>query len=120
MEKQILPEMPQRQPKWARRSNTTRSIVTVTGTVLAVLSLLFLSLRQHEGNNASLGKHKNLSVVDKVQKCAIDNLHKDLSFLDSAKPITAEEFVDRRDRLARALAESNIDAFVLEPGYTFQ
>lgn len=60
------------------------------------------------------------SVVDKVQQCAINNLHKDLSFLDGANPITADEFVDRRDRLARGLVEANVDAFVLEPGYTFQ
>lgn len=85
-------------------------------TALAVLSLLFLYLH---GTLSSLG-HKKLSTVERVQQCAIDNLHKDLSFLDSAKPITADEFIDRRDRLAQALAASNIDAFVLEPGYTFQ
>ncbi|KAK1596511.1 metallopeptidase family M24 [Colletotrichum navitas] len=60
------------------------------------------------------------NVYDKAQECAIRNLHSDLSFLDSAVPINAEEFIARRDRLARALAASNVDAFVLEPGYTFQ
>lgn len=60
------------------------------------------------------------TTFDKVQKCAIDNLNSDLSFLDSAVPIAAEEFLERRDRLAQALAASNLDAFVLEPGYTFQ
>lgn len=60
------------------------------------------------------------SVVDRVQKCAIDNLQKDLYFLEPAKPITAEEFVSRHDRLAQALVASDMDAFVLEPGYTFQ
>ncbi|KAH9901779.1 metallopeptidase family M24 [Xylariomycetidae sp. FL2044] len=58
--------------------------------------------------------------LNAVQRCAIDNLHSDLSFLDAAEPITADEFLDRRDRLARALVESDVDAFVLEPGYTFQ
>lgn len=60
------------------------------------------------------------SIVDRVQQCAIDNLQKDLYFLEPAKPITADEFVSRRDRLAQALAASGMDAFVLEPGYTFQ
>ncbi|KAK1961714.1 metallopeptidase family M24 [Colletotrichum sublineola] len=60
------------------------------------------------------------NVYDKVRECAIRNLHSDLSFLDSAVPITVEEFLARRDRLARALAASKVDAFVLEPGYTFQ
>ncbi|KAI1089455.1 Prolidase/Aminopeptidase P-like protein [Rostrohypoxylon terebratum] len=55
-----------------------------------------------------------------VQKCAIDNLHADTSFLDGAIPISADEFLERRDRLARALVASGADAFVVEPGYTFQ
>jgi hypothetical protein len=56
----------------------------------------------------------------RVQKCSIDNFHRDLSFLDKAAPITAHEFLDRRDKLARALVKNGVDAFVLEPGYTFQ
>jgi hypothetical protein len=55
-----------------------------------------------------------------VQKCAIDNLRADLSFLDDAEPIEAWEFLERRDRLARALAKDGVDAFVVEPGFTFQ
>ncbi|KAK8009699.1 zinc knuckle-domain-containing protein [Apiospora arundinis] len=58
--------------------------------------------------------------VAKVQQCAIDNFKSDLSFLDPAVPIQADEFLERRDRLARALVASGADAFVLEPGYTFQ
>jgi Xaa-Pro aminopeptidase len=55
-----------------------------------------------------------------IQKCAIDNVHLDLSFLDNAPPIQPEEFIARRDRLAQALHHDGIDAFVLEPGYAFQ
>ncbi|PTB69156.1 Prolidase/Aminopeptidase P-like protein [Trichoderma citrinoviride] len=58
--------------------------------------------------------------VASVQQCSIDNLKADLSFLDGAKPIEAAEFLLRRDRLAQALAANKVDAFVLEPGYTFQ
>ncbi|EFX05237.1 proline dipeptidase [Grosmannia clavigera kw1407] len=61
-----------------------------------------------------------LSVAERAQQCSIDNLHKDLSFLDAAVPIGANEFIERRDRLAKALVASGVDAFVLEPGYTFQ
>ncbi|KAG9962247.1 Creatinase/aminopeptidase, partial [Aureobasidium melanogenum] len=57
---------------------------------------------------------------DRVQQCSIDKLHKDLYFLEDAHPIKAQEFLDRRDNLAKALHVSGVDAFVLEPGYTFQ
>lgn len=66
------------------------------------------------------GLWKSTSQFDRVQKCSIDNLHKDLYFLENAQPIRAEEFIARRDNLARALHASGVDAFVLEPGYTFQ
>ncbi|KAL7624851.1 hypothetical protein AAE478_004065 [Parahypoxylon ruwenzoriense] len=58
--------------------------------------------------------------IAQVKKCAIDNLHADLSFLGTAAPINASEFLHRRERLAQALAVSGVDAFILEPGYTFQ
>ncbi|KAI1402483.1 Prolidase/Aminopeptidase P-like protein [Hypoxylon fuscum] len=63
---------------------------------------------------------KSKSDIAQVQECAIKNLHTDLSFLDTASPIKATEFLERRNRLARALVASKVDAFVLEPGYTFQ
>ena len=68
----------------------------------------------------TLRRNHGASSVERVQQCAIDNLHSDLSFLDSAKPIEAEEFVERRDRLAKALDADGVDAFALEPGYAFQ
>ncbi|CAJ2510394.1 Uu.00g050970.m01.CDS01 [Anthostomella pinea] len=58
--------------------------------------------------------------VAKVQQCAINSFHSSLSFLDPAVPITSDEFLERRDRLAQTLVASDVDAFVLEPGYTFQ
>ncbi|KAL6890693.1 peptidase M24, structural domain-containing protein [Trichoderma evansii] len=68
----------------------------------------------------SLCGHSHRPNVAKVQKCSIDNFKSDLSFLDNAQPIQADEFLQRRDRLAQALARNKVDAFVLEPGYTFQ
>ncbi|CAN8102018.1 unnamed protein product [Discula destructiva] len=103
------------QPVVLRRSQTglsTRS-ATIAGAVLATFT--FTWLRYLHGIPSA-----PYSLLDEVQTCAIDNLHKDLSFLDPAVPITAQEFIDRRDRLAQALAASGVDGFVLEPGYTFQ
>lgn len=102
-----------------------RRIVTpLASTILAVL--LFLGYSSlglpppHPPPPSPQSKHQSL--VDTVQKCAIDKLHEDLSFLDGAAPIAADEFLARRDRLAQALVASTpaVDAFVLEPGYAFQ
>lgn len=92
-------------------------VVTLASAVLAMVWLACLSVSRTSFPFLQSTTH---SAFDKAQKCAVKELHKDLSFLDPAKPITAEEFVGRRDRLAQALAASEIDAFVLEPGYTFQ
>lgn len=92
--------------------------VLASGTV--VLATIWLTCLSTFRSPFELVQSKAESAFDKAQRCAIDNLHSDLSFLDRAKPITADEFVGRRDRLAQALAASGVDAFVLEPGYTFQ
>ncbi|KAF2811898.1 metallopeptidase family M24 [Mytilinidion resinicola] len=59
------------------------------------------------------------SVIERVQQCSVDTIHRDTSFLHDAQPITSHEFINRRNRLAKALAASGVDGFVLEPGYTF-
>jgi Xaa-Pro aminopeptidase len=64
--------------------------------------------------------HHHIPDVAKVQQCSITNFKSNLSFLDNAQPIQATEFLQRRDRLAQALVRNKVDAFVLEPGYTFQ
>lgn len=59
--------------------------------------------------------------VASFQRCSISRFLKTgLPFLNDAAPITAQEFVQRRDNLARALIADSVDAFVVEPGYTFQ
>lgn len=84
--------------------------------ILAILITAIVIL-----NNAPWYQPEDRSAeIDKVQQCSIDNLKSDLSFLDNAIPIEAGEFLKRRDSLARALADNGVDAFVLEPGYTFQ
>ncbi|KAF7189795.1 putative peptidase C18A7.01 [Pseudocercospora fuligena] len=60
--------------------------------------------------------------LKQFQKCSIQNLRKDtgLKFLETAKPLPVSEFVTRRDRLAEALHEDGLEAFMVEPGYTFE
>ncbi|TDZ14225.1 putative peptidase [Colletotrichum orbiculare MAFF 240422] len=82
-----------------------------------IVAVLLLAFTRFHSSLLSTSNHRS---VKQVQQCAIDNLHSDLSFLHDAVPITSAEFIERRDRLARALAASGVDAFVLEPGYTFQ
>lgn len=106
---QLLPQQPRPIPK---RKSSSR-FATVAAVVVTSL-LFFGGIRHHRCS------HSNVLDVAKVQQCSIDNLKADLSFLDDARPIEAEEFIGRRDRLAKALAVNGIDAFVLEPGYTFQ
>lgn len=53
-------------------------------------------------------------------QCSIDNfINSGLKFLEPAAPIALEDFIERRDNLAKALDADGIDAFVVEPGYTF-
>ncbi|KAI1339420.1 Creatinase/aminopeptidase [Xylariaceae sp. FL0016] len=109
-------EFMRRKPSWSQRVWTFLCkhyllIITVNTFLLNVAWISREWKAQYAGSKPD---------VARVQQCAIDNLHADLSFLDSAVPIEAEEFLERRDRLARALVASDVDAFVLEPGYTFQ
>jgi len=61
------------------------------------------------------------AVVQSFQKCSIDTfLGTGLKFLDSASELPQEEFIERRARLAEALAQDKIDAFIAEPGYTLK
>lgn len=54
------------------------------------------------------------------QDCSISNLAAtNLTFLETASPLPVAEFVFRRDRLAQALYNEGLDAFLVEPGYTF-
>lgn len=59
--------------------------------------------------------------VKTFQQCAINNLlETGLPFMNNVAPIAVVDFEERRDRLAQALVAEGADAFVVEPGYTFQ
>ena len=100
------------------RSRKT-SVVGLTTVVALVLTALLLLSRLPTWRPLRYSCARRVDVAQ-VQQCSIDNLKADLSFLDTAKPIEASEFLERRDRLARALAADGVDGFVFEPGYTFQ
>ncbi|KAM0128169.1 hypothetical protein ACHAO1_009129 [Botrytis cinerea] len=62
-----------------------------------------------------------LSKYEKFQRCSVNTfLETGLPWLETASPIALSEFVQRRDNLAVALENDGIDAFIVEPGYTFQ
>jgi hypothetical protein len=59
--------------------------------------------------------------LNQFQACSINNLlDTGLLFLESVSPLPVNEFIQRRANLARALVADHVDAFIVEPGYTFQ
>jgi hypothetical protein len=98
------------------RKQSNYRLVLALGLVL----LISLSIFRSDSWRVYCPRLSSKPDVAAVQQCSIDNLKSDLSFLDKAKPIEADEFLERRDRLAQALAANHVDAFVVEPGYTFQ
>lgn len=65
--------------------------------------------------------HCNKSRLESFQQCSINNLRETgLYFLDTASPVSVADYQERRDRLANALVADGVDAFVVEPGYTFK
>ncbi|PNS21793.1 hypothetical protein CAC42_391 [Sphaceloma murrayae] len=89
------------------------SIVTVRILLGTLLSILAFATLQRQWPHRS-------DRLEKAQQCTTKHLRKHLNILDHAEPISKSEFLHRRDRLAAALYQSGIDAFVVEPGYTFQ
>ena len=57
------------------------------------------------------------SRLDDFRICSIENFQAThFPFLDGVQPISRDEFVARRQRLAQALISDGADAFVVEPG----
>ncbi|KAF2738620.1 peptidase M24 [Polyplosphaeria fusca] len=100
-------------------SRRTRSRWTPAARLaLAILTfIVFVEFWKQLGNSFS---SKFLSKKSKFQKCSIDTyLATGLEFLKTAEQPPLEEYILRRNNLAKALVEDEIDAFVVEPGYTF-
>ncbi|KAL1986498.1 hypothetical protein VTN96DRAFT_6257 [Rasamsonia emersonii] len=59
--------------------------------------------------------------LQRFQQCSIQNLlETDLYFLQGVAPPSVAHYEARRNRLANALVADGVDAFVVEPGYTFK
>ena len=126
-------------PRWhgeLQQTRSSRSRCWLTTIVILILVLLpeYWLLRQPEraagtieGDSKHFYHNSGLPLQDvptrlrPFQDCSIDNiLATNLSFLSTASPLSASEFVSRRDRLAEALVKDGLDAFLVEPGHTFQ
>ncbi|KAF3053251.1 hypothetical protein E8E11_004670 [Didymella keratinophila] len=60
------------------------------------------------------------SEKDAFKECSVEKYRDTgLKFLDTANRPPVDEYILRRNNLAKALAVEKIDAFVVEPGYTF-
>ncbi|CAG8981734.1 hypothetical protein HYALB_00013942, partial [Hymenoscyphus albidus] len=90
--------------------------------LLAALLLIGTSLALSSNHHSNLNISSTpLNTVAQFQKCSIDNfVATGFPFLDSAAPLLVSEFEMRRNSLAVALEADSVDAFVVEPGYTFK
>ncbi|KAK6393391.1 hypothetical protein LTR65_002682 [Meristemomyces frigidus] len=94
------------------------------------MSTLLLGMMS-PGEIVSIDNHNNVHTsglplkpvpqdLQHFQDCSIANIRAtNLTFLKTAHPLLVSEFVGRRNRLAHALVEDGLDAFIVEPGYTF-
>jgi len=88
--------------------------------LLLVGSTLPSCLHNKSPNPIAQTGSSSTSVADNFLSCSIKNFEETgYPFLDGVHPITTDEFVSRRQRLAQALISDGADAFAVEPGYTF-
>ncbi|KAF3398512.1 hypothetical protein F1880_006498 [Penicillium rolfsii] len=116
---------------WSRCPNDRRFTLRNLGQLIATAGLLAAGyhclwkpwIPSYENCFASSNGDviTNGNRLEEFQRCAIKNLlDTGLTFLETASPISVLDFQERRDRLAEALVAEDIDAFVVEPGYTFK
>ena len=129
-------------PAKRKRSARDRRIYRIVSTIAFVAMLLWLAevhripipwhgTRRIGGSyerNHDQELHTCLPLNDvpshlkEFNDCSVRTIWRDtdLNFLRGAYSIDAEEFVARRNHLAKALVADGIDAFLVEPGYTFK
>ncbi|KAJ6160311.1 hypothetical protein N7470_003707, partial [Penicillium chermesinum] len=117
--------LPVLNPPKSRKSPWTRLlIVTLMGCGLVATgyrSSLFSSLFNDRGLRFLPEEDAIRDPLAEFGACAKRNLlETGLPFLKDVAPIDVPEFENRRDRLAQALVAEDVDAFVVEPGYTFK
>ncbi|KAL4888156.1 peptidase M24, structural domain-containing protein [Aspergillus ambiguus] len=95
--------------------------VLIGALLLAISYNSWLQFYPHKRNASDSDVGLELLRLQEFQQCSIANLQDTGHyFLQTAAPITVEDFEDRRDRLAQALIAEGVDGFVVEPGYTFK
>ncbi|CZR66264.1 probable xaa-Pro dipeptidase [Phialocephala subalpina] len=106
-------------PVWYQpRSSSSSRLRRCLFTAIIFASTCFLLISRYLDITQSKLSPNRLA---EFQKCSINNfLSTGLPFLDNAAPLPISEFVQRRNNLAVALHADKIDAFIVEPGYTFQ
>ncbi|KAJ5100098.1 hypothetical protein N7532_007099 [Penicillium argentinense] len=115
-------------PKSTKGRFTLRGVVWMLVTVgLLVTSYRYAQHSRSRLSCADTGATKGpcqahgSNRLETFQQCAINNLlGTGLPFLEKAVPIAVADYEERRDHLAEALVAEDVDAFVVEPGYTFK
>lgn len=121
MDRKLRPA--QRYPSHVHDSFRRQCLLARSGRIKVVwltITFSFALMVQYISTSANQSQDRPVSDIAAVQKCTISNLRKHQDFLHGVVPIEVKEFHQRRDRLAAALYDSGVDAYVLEPGYTFQ
>ncbi|KAJ8068970.1 hypothetical protein OCU04_002649 [Sclerotinia nivalis] len=108
-------------PRERWRQFFKRLIVAFTASAILMLVVQFLadfvSSRLTPLNIVNINSLR----YEAFRKCSVNTfLETGLPWLETASPIVLHEFVQRRNNLAVALETDGIDAFIVEPGYTFQ
>ncbi|KAF1938271.1 peptidase M24 [Clathrospora elynae] len=102
----------------SRRVPTKRVSHIVRSVLAAVLGIVLLAWYLVLSSSNELSTR--VSPIEQFRRCSIDKyLATGLGFLESAERPPLEEYVLRRDDLAKALVREGVNAFVLEPGPTF-
>jgi Xaa-Pro aminopeptidase len=120
----LLPVSIADQPTNDKARKLKKPFLGAAAAALCCLLLLGSTLPScwHNGNPKAVAQTSSYtsSVSDDFLSCSIKNFEETgYPFLDGVHPITTEEFVARRQRLAEALLSDGADAFAVEPGYTF-
>ncbi|PQE05094.1 Xaa-pro dipeptidase protein [Rutstroemia sp. NJR-2017a BVV2] len=106
------------------RRGSTKSFRNFLRLCLSTIATILLSSILFLGPNVvpfTLEHEDDLSPFESFRKCSIEKfIATGLRWLDGVSPISKHEFMQRRNNLAVALKAEGIDAFIIEPGYTFQ
>ena len=120
----LLPVSNAEQPNIDKARKLRKPFLGAAAAALCCLLLLGSTLHscwhsEKPGHVAQTASQSS-SATDAFLSCSIKNFQETgYPFLNGVHPITTEEFVTRRQRLAQALISDGADAFAVEPGYTF-